>query len=775
MDDLARWTRILSGASADEQCERFLAQPERTPRFILLEILRHDIRHVKTLQKLLVHLLSTGTEAFVIQEEKEDFGRVAIDWVRTDDQVFHTLLTRLLRQVRNIWPAAVMSTVSLVERRLEWMRQSSLSSVQDQRLLHRVTQLTNQALTLLSIPSRLNPLINVRHIWKGQRRLLELASSFEPPLLLTQSSYRAVVSTLIGSKKTDLETKSATLRTKSWPPWRQDQDGMDARRSAEEDISRVLSALAKMQEAGHRTSASDEAALIYGGMEPDGTPTIQTRRGWRQLRRGTQNLEMSPLTWAARIEATRDVQEAWGAFLEFKVRGGIPSQAMFLAMYQKMNSHKLHLSGAKRGDFLPGDGREVSPLSNDSFTKYYIERHQPPPLQILYAEMLHTGIRPSGRCLAFLVSKARTSDEGIGYLHDSEIDQSVIERLRDPTLAVGKENFSAIPDTVLCAYVELICRLAPRMMATRDNGDTLTLRMENPKMVDRSSDRTDIVDIQEQRQRKGKHAVSRETFSHVSYLLRSSSTKYRPTWYAYFRALAREGAVIPRSVAGGKTSKWNSVTWSRMVGALKTFHSAGLELDPHGFLQLCVGFEKFATDPLIKDVPLRQLGPVHNTDREVVFSDGVSLLKHEFSKLCSCQNISEHIPILFHTMRGVHLHAYIRALGAVADHPAILQVLKWMVEHNQDLEVISEETRNGFSGFRKTLTAVRRFVESTTYAIHAQNIVEQVEWWGPWPTKDEVQVYVRHGIDEDQAVKNIDGNDLHDKVDSRPWLEGPLR
>lgn len=755
MEGLAHWAWILSGTTGDEKCERFLAKHAPMPSFVLLEVLRHDIQYVNNLQELLVYLLSKRVHAGKDSQSQTYIGHVSMDWAQSDSQIFDTLLTRLLRQVRQIWPAAVVSVVSLVERRVEWMRNSLQNEGHNPLLLERITNLINLVLALLPIPGKVNPLISTRHVWDAQRRILEIASTFEPPVLLSQSTYRAVVSTLIASKKSDSESKSAFLRTRSWPPWRRDQDGMDARRSEEEDISRVLSALSKMQEAGYKLGASDEAARIYGGMEADGTPSIQTRRIFRRSRSSSQDCEMSSLAWAARIDATRDVQEAWGAFLECKKRGGGLTQALFFAMYQKINYHNSNLGGDKARHFSPGDGREVLPLSNESFTKYYIERHQPPPLDILYAEMLHNGIRPSGRCLAFLISKARTSDEGLAYLLDSDIEASVLERLRDPSLHAGTEDFKAIPDIVLCAYVQLICRLAPRSIRPVS---TIPFTQEIKDQ------------IREDRNHKGRHALKRETFKHVGYLLRSSSTKHRPTWYAYFRALAREGAIIPREVAGGKPGTWGSVTWSRMLGVLKGFHGVGLELDPQGFLHLCVGLEKFATDARIEDMPLRRLGPVHSTDRTNIYTSGAKVLKDEFAKLASSQSVSKDIPTLFHSIRGVHLHAYVRALGAVGDHIAILDTLKWMVHHNQDLEPFSYETRNGLLGFRNTLTAARHFIASTTYEQEAQDLVEQVEWWGAWPTSDEVETYLRKGEGDGTVFPDELNEQEQSSLAESPWL-----
>lgn len=746
--DLDHWAWILRAGNADLMVERFLQDPCVKPDFILVEILRRDLRNVDSLRMLLQELVPRKAGNHT---GKPQSAKLASELIRNEslqhDNSFGILVSRLLYQARRIWPAAVVTVTHLVYNRFATI----LNTVTDSnrtRVMMRLTRLLNSMIVQLSHPATLNPLASTRHVWEGQKKMLELAGSFDPPLLLSQNGYRAVVKTLVASKKSTTESKSVLLRTKSWPPWRRDQDGMDAARLLEEDYSRVVSAISKMQEAGFRLNTNDETARVYGGMEFDGTPTIQTRRILRKPSIELTAEKISSQSWIARIEATRNLQEAWGAFLEYKTRGGTPTQRIYLAMFEKIDYDAAN-GGRKRPHTAPpGDGKEVNPVSNINFTESYIQRIRPPTLSKLYAEMLAYGIRPSGRCLNFLIARARTSDEGVRYLLDSGVEPGAVATLIDSTSPASASAYLArIPDRTLCSYVELICRLAPRIVSQATVEQALMA--SQPKKVTSSINGATIaetqnthVSIRGQEGTRRRHVTNRETFNHVSYLLRYSSTMFRPTWYAYFRALAREGAILSWKVVGNVVKRWDSLTWNRLVGALKDFHSLGLELDPQGFHWVCVAFEKMATEALVDGLPRRSLGRSPKTTHKGLVMEGAKLIKDEFAKLSKSQKDSNQIPVLLHSIRGVHLHAYIRALGAIDDHEAIIGTLKWMVAHHKELEAIAEENRNGMASYHRVIVAIRYLLSGTAHEGLAMTLVEKVDWWGSWPSEHKVVAYL---------------------------------
>lgn len=753
MEDIAHWEWILSGEGPDAMVDRFFTTSTPKPGFLLLEILRRDIQRVESLHKILDHLMNMDMLAESSNSESdrdESASQLNTPVTRVESNAFEVLISRLLYQARRIWPAAMVSIAHMVEPHFSSVMNKDMSTEKELAKTARLSEILNYFLKLLSLPTNANPMASVRHNWEAQKVMLELAGKFDPPLTLSRSSYRSIVRVLASTRKSDNESKSATLRNRSWPPWRHDQDGMDARRTLEEDFSRVILAMFKSQEAGYRQGKWDDAMGIYGGMEPDGTPSIQTRRSLRKPRGRLDEGNKSNQVWAARIEATRDVQEAWSAFHEFKTGGGTPNQAMFLAMFEKLN-YDLAISRKRPYTAPPGDGKEVLAVSNDNYTEYYIAQFHHPSLSVLYKEMLELGIRPSGRCLKFLIRKARTTDEGLRYLLDAGFDKMAVRLLAEGSSStVPVMRLAQIPDAILCAYIDLTCRLAARAVAEyKDRRSFPEDSLLTPRFTFAEADTSGETDgssnwtVVYQRPTKARHDRTRATYRRVEFLLKSSSTIFKPTWYAYFRALARHGAVIAREVVGN--AKQDSLAWHRISQMLKAFESLGLELEPEGFYHICVGFEKFAGGGLGKFSRYRKTA-----------QEQCKIVRNAFAKVSKTQNVSKDLPRLFYTFRGVHLHAYIRAIGAVDDYEGIMSALKWMVENNEELQAIAHENRNGVAGFQKTIVAIRYLLEGSPYAEQARELATKVVWWGDWPSDEAVISYLR-GSDnslneEDEAV-----------------------
>lgn len=756
LDDLAHWAWILSGDNTVAMVDKFFDTSRPKPHFVLAEILRRDIQHVASLHKILDYLKNMFMIAEVQELEFEKFEKSEpasqpTHGARMESNAFEVLVSRLLYQARGVWPAAMEGIVRMVEPHFSSVMNKDMSPAESRVKIAHLSNFLNYLIGLLSLPAKANPLASVRHNWKAQKVMLELAGKFDPPLRLSAGSYRSIVRVLAATRKSDTESKSATLRTRSWPPWRRDEDGMDAKRSLEEDFSRVISAMSKAQEAGYRQDDGDNAMGIYGGLEPDGTPSIHTRRPLLKFRGPIDQGNMSSRVWAARVEATRDVQEAWGAFIHFREGGGLPMQDMFLAMFAKLN-YDSAIPRKRPYTAPPGDGKEVLAVSNENYTDYYIERNRAPSLPMLYKEMLEMGIRPSGRCLNFLIRKARTTDEGLRYLLDAGFDTMAVRFLAEGSSSkVSATELSKIPDAVLFAYIDLTCRLAAR--AVIEYTDWRSLPEESyltPRFTFVESDTVTVGGdgsstwtIVDQRPTNARHHRTRETYKHVSFLINASSTTFRPTWYAYFRALAQEGAVIAREVVGNP--KQDSIAWQRITAALKDFEMRGLELEPEGFHHICVGFEKFAGGGLGKFTK-RYQGAAYEQSK---------IVRNAFAKLSTTQHASKDLPFMFHTIRGVHLHAYVRALGAVDDHEGIMSAFKWMVKNNEELEAISHETRNGVLGFQKTIIAIRYLLEESSYAEQARDLATKVVWWGDWPSDEAVVSYLR-GSDENMEEEEED-------------------
>lgn len=750
IEDVHKWAWIVSAKTVDEMAERFLSADCTKPPFLLLEILRRNILQVKNL-KLLLHwtwyqlagtsqshsgrLPEPELDSLAISPSEQTPRPKAIpSLIKLEDSTTVLIISRLLYQARRIWPPAVVSISRMAKLIIHSIPESkSGKSVPvDPRMHRRLCKVHNHILRLLALPASINPLKSMSHNWQAQRILIEMIGQFNPPLILDQDSYRAVAQVLAASKKSDRESKVASLRTRGWPPWRIDQHGMDAQRSREEDLSRVVSAGFRAKEAGYADSVQDQVMKILGGQEADGSPTIHTRRLIkRRFRLAIPKLHPAsdPNLWAARIEATRDIQEAWGAFKKYEAQGGHASPRMYLAMFEKLNYNEAR-SREKGYDASAGDGKEVLAPSNDNMSIFYQRLVSPPNFDELYDKMILGGTRPTGRLLTFLLCHARTLEMGIQYLRESQLDSQAVAFLagdRDMSPAI----LNKVPASTFAAFITLLCRFAPRAMTAEDPLSETGGTIEHDQDTELSQVQNEYY-ILEPRGRTGEPILN--TLHRSMELLKTSQTRFRPAWYALFQALARRNIVIDRSLVGDPRN--DLLSWQVLFSALGDFQRCGLELDPQGFLSICRGLEKAILASF--DVSL--------ADKTAAFTKcPTSVVTDEFLKLSKTGDVhSSYTPMLLHSIHGVHLHAYVRVLGLLDDYGGIMRLLKWMWKHHEALQGIALQSRNGQQLIRRTLVAMRAFLDGTSHEAEAEKFVDSVESWDGWPQDVEAQEYVGH-------------------------------
>lgn len=711
---------------------------------MLLEVLRLDILQVKNLRLLLIYAWNKllGKR----QSNLSAMSDLEIDaWIPgadltdplaesrncttlMEENTFQLLLSRLLTQARRIWAPALVSITSMaIPYTMLLLKSNDLSTKLNTRMHNRLSKLINKLLVQLALPSSIDPLKSMNYNWQAQRVILGLAGRFEPALILDQTSYRAVKQVLLASRKTESESRVVQLSTRSWPPWRVEQDGMDAGRSLEDDLSRIILASTRSKESGYNENIQDKAIAILGGQESDGTPTIQTRKLKLQLLKPRKAFteaaisdKLNPLPWVARIDSTRDVQEAWSAFQSFEDKGGQPSPSMYFAMFEKLNYESARIGRASPGCGVPGDGRELLEPSNDNYSTFYKIRLQPPTLDDLYNRMIQQGIRPAGQCLNFLVKHARTIDMGIRYLHDSDMANQANALFKSViTESPYQSSSGPLSKKTLDSFIYLLCRFAPRViMVTDDTKDSIEAII--------ASDGSAYTVFPEKIHMKTSLGLI-EPLRFAIKMLSQKQTFFRPTWYTIFQTLALPGLIIDHNLIGSPLSAIKS--WEVLVSALSTFHSHGLELDPKGFVILCRCLEK----AVLASISLPS-SPLPIT--------ALPLLKNEFRKISISEKAPYRMPTLLHRLSGLHLHAYIRVLGLSSEHAEILHVLRWMNDNAAELDEVIMQSHNGLSLIRRVFIAVRIFLQGSGYEAEARRLVDNMERWDGWPEEVEMRRYL---------------------------------
>ncbi|KFY10142.1 hypothetical protein V491_07798, partial [Pseudogymnoascus sp. VKM F-3775] len=362
-EDVRGWAWIVMTPDAHVAAQRYLSSSTAFPPVaILTNVLRMKKMHIKTLRKLIFRVETWLTE---ISNSPTARNRGILE-----DNSFQTVVCGLLKHARATDPLSFTSIARLVG-----LYCNVITCIPDEvrgfggKEYTRLTRICRTVICRLSIPAAKSPYASMGYAWEAQQIILEAGNSLQPALELDARSYRAIACVLLADKKTEAESEAVSHLHRSWPPWKKVLDGMDARRQPEDDASRATRVLENMKSAGYPPTSFENAISILAGRDTDGTPAIPTRIILEPIRervsRDTKNSEpnqplqkrpsnlasknpskpiqggssepaltsslkpknegtpatdgnsstgKSAAEWAARIRATRDVQEAWAAF-----------------------------------------------------------------------------------------------------------------------------------------------------------------------------------------------------------------------------------------------------------------------------------------------------------------------------------------------------------------------------------------------------------------------------------------------------------------------------
>ena len=563
--------------------------------------------------------------------------------------------------------------------------------------------------------------------------------------------------------------------------------------------------------------------------------------------------------WTARVRATRTLDEAWACFLSYSNVEANPAQSVYFALIEKIVFDEKRVRGEKRqsrreeeeerekdeetvknhagafkdseealeggeGDleddgkgptfgegisqyspqFLPGDGPEVTSPANSPREQMYLPE-PPPTLERFFHDMIKRGLKPSGRCLAFLLRQARFYPEGIKYLESSSLPEHSIRILRckeDLDAEEIRRSLESIPDYLFAAYIQFISRFS----------NTVFLPSISVLQI------SEIAGLKET---NGKRSENSKMYGPVRIphtiafrLLLARNPMYRPAWYALLAALLQPQRLAEtgrkrhdRSVAD------DLVTWKIMSKLLMKMDTIKLDLDFDGFLYVCKGLEKAlrASRVFISFLNRKEISRDSNERESFILGDAdpelvqelstfaESLLWRRASELkarfwnisssfetvrmsvepplgslrrnlvnCEADARAKGLPKLLDVPSPAVLHVYIRALGVAEDFGAIRGLCQWMVDHAAEIDSVAYERLSGPRGLRRTLIAVRVFLERSWLEYRTaddiangdhgglsqerankktlnktRRIVERMERWGGWPTDMEVEAYCR--------------------------------
>ncbi|KAK3677183.1 hypothetical protein LTR78_002721 [Recurvomyces mirabilis] len=726
LNDLKEWSQILSqsdvSTAATRLAERVRSRgPSRVPIMLLTKLLRRPYINAPALRTL----LSVSWEMLLY--------RSSLCQIYTSDNTVFVIFLRLLRHARVVWPTAIENIADLLLQNLPSIR---AGYKKDYKTPARLTHMLNAALRLITIRTAVEPMHNTEPQEAAVVRILSFMSEQHPQLQITREGFRAVIRIQLTMKKTPREQEWGKLKALSWPPWKQDRTAMDALITPEYGVTRALSTLGGMREAGYGFLAWENSAQLLAGWDVDRTPTIQSRMllgsGW-----GTHNGQEAE-NWAARIIATRTAQEAWAAYLAYEESEVPAHELVHLAILEKLYREekrqkeemvKTSTSRKKRrSPLMPGDTREVEPLPPSTHLYTYTSRPVP-TVQSFFVQLRGQGHRLRGHALSFAVAHAKSLEQGIEYLLSVQDIEPAISSLLS---AIPDVRIREVPDYLFASYIQLLCHFtnAPLSRMYDELPFEIPAFMHDVRILSGwSSHRQPVV--------------------FALHLLQLRGTLYRPAWIAVLHALNR--SMVARGLHSHRAIQRNAmlltgdgnvrichghiIAYRLAQRTVSMLEQINVDLDIAGLHSLCINVNNLTWNcwhTLNHGGSTQPLDEREGADQRLLLAEAMDILrtrkhtvwlKHHFWRLVGesatyppnlRHRSTSHVPMqprFLNTPGPAVIHAYVRALGWAGDYDGILEVVRWMVEHESVLKHARERDRNGEDMLRLSLIAARGFME----------------------------------------------------------------
>lgn len=645
-EDLLSWAWILTANTTDRAIGRLLAMVNDSdaglhssrgvPTFVLLSILRREEWNAGALSKMIVHAWARLEEDDVDRKKQLNISDVSKDPGCNEKQPQnnrlrpmseHTIVimvVRLLRQARKVWPEACIPIVAMLTNHVSGNNSGLMTGPRTPKATARLTFVYNTMLSLIALPA-LSPYRSISVQLRAQFNILRRMNEFNPPLAIDREGYRAVTRVQLAHRKTPRERDWALLKAKSWPPWKEEKSGLDAHKGPQYGTSGAGEIRKKAEQAGYSAHQWELAADILAGWDTDSSPTIQKRKllprptmSRRLLGEDEAKLPPKMDIWAARIEATRTIDEAWACFLAFKdarstdrtqsdsqqVYHSIIEKLVFEERRRRIEKREKHVgedpvAGNTTPLALPGDGKEVCEKPGPREAIYV--RSSPPSVRAFVGMMRRDNVHLSPRVLNFLLTHASSFKAGVQYLNLSLLHKEVLKCLffGDSNQISELFNTRAVPLHFFAAFVQFLCRFAPQV---RCEGLPLVIL----KGVDhRKSTHPRINPLQQ-----------------AFRLMGARKPYYRPPWNSLLTALAKRATSLEEVGPDVDDRRQDILSWTSIKSVIRSMHDIGLGLDLAGFHSVCIGYQKTIT-------------ACAQDDTKAFLDEGLSLIKRVFKvRLC---------------------------------------------------------------------------------------------------------------------------------------------
>jgi hypothetical protein len=671
---------------------------------------------------------------------------------RIDNHAMKIIIIRLIRHARQL-PLALQDIVTLLTAFLE----QNIERASSGDISH-ITFYLNRCLRLIGTPTVFRPFDNASVQANAQFDLIRFMASRNPPIIVTQEGYRALIKVQLAMKKTAAERRWGSLKRESWPPWKENKTALDQSLTIEGGMSTAGKMLRLMLAAGYAPAVWEHVAKLHAGWDTDNSPAIQTRtliqtqgfaiRPLQILRPNDNRFENNEKIWAARLKATRTIREAWACYLTYKKRGCRASHDVSHEMSKKIihSPPLIRSSGCSLDEqrVIAGDRLETFPDPVSPYRQVHVAR-PPPSLEEFCEEVLSDGIKPKGRFLETLLRGTQNAE-----LIWKILDNSGEPRVRDAFISSANDSPYNIPRYLYSAWIEFLCsQSGSRRVWT----SLLERGLRIPQL-----------DEKDEELLRSLHIYHERPLCMILRILLKHKPRYARPWHLLLQQLGKKSYFRLSPLRGIEFNEKQRCHLMEVI--VQIMSSIQVYADEETLLYVCQGIST-AAEMMPQHSKHWQTAShgysnfIRSLFQEVVFGMPIpmsNMRKTEGFRSCSTPVIDSHI--FYCKIPGVEvLHAYVRALGHLHDFEGLYSFINTLALHHKDLDKALERNwRGDFKGdkytsfHRKVIIPLRSFLEPYHKASAAdgapeelmllvQGKVESISMWGPWPSDDDIRKY----------------------------------
>ncbi|KAL1890586.1 hypothetical protein Cpir12675_005339 [Ceratocystis pirilliformis] len=444
LENIKEWAWILSGDTEDECVTRLFDTGRGHPFFVLNSLLQTS--NGSFVQRQSLSGLIKAVERSFVRDPPIANTRNAERYIANAAILMKYICAHCCR----IWPSLLPICATMFVEMMEKTLPSIISN--PEKLFVAQSALLNSSLQSFAKLSDTRAYKNSVFNWQSLRILLAYSDRQPKSFMLDRKSYVAVRLVLLASEHTPRERDIAGRLQDLWPPYPVPRDGIDEQVAPEENYSRVVKLGMMATEAGFNKTDLDREIDTLGGLGPDMTPTARQRAvlGNTNFSRTAREENI----WAAKIRSTRNATEAWAVFNDPPTRRLTrPTARIYYALFRKLVARE---NTAPK--YLPGDGRELTPIVIPNLTPFERARLTPPSVEQLYEQMKRDGTDADEACLSLLVQEAASVADACRYLEESTLTDEQYEAVAGPMLVENIETLRAVPRLIVSGFIRVLCR-----------------------------------------------------------------------------------------------------------------------------------------------------------------------------------------------------------------------------------------------------------------------------------------------------------------------------